>query len=71
MCTLLVFHNWIAVFVSQALADHTDITEAAVVAKPDKMKGHVPVGFVVLKAGERKSKFKQKHLVVCRILFRT
>lgn len=36
----------------QAITDHEDIAEAAVVAKPDKLKGHIPVGICVLKAGK-------------------
>ena len=36
----------------QAVTEHEDIAEAAVVAKPDKLKGHIPVGLCVLKTGE-------------------
>ncbi len=44
-----------AVCVLQAVSDHDDIVEAAVVAKPDKLKGHVPVGLCVLKSGNNSS----------------
>jgi propionyl-CoA synthetase len=35
----------------EVLAAHPDVAECAVVAAPDALKGEVPVGFVVLKAG--------------------
>jgi propionyl-CoA synthetase len=35
----------------EVLAAHPDVAECAVVAAPDELKGEVPVGFVVLKAG--------------------
>ena len=35
----------------EVLAGHPDVAECAVVAAPDELKGEVPVGFVVLKAG--------------------
>jgi propionyl-CoA synthetase len=35
----------------EVLAGHPDVAECAVVAAPDALKGEVPVGFVVLKAG--------------------
>ena len=35
----------------EVLAGHPDVAECAVVAAPDDLKGEVPVGFVVLKAG--------------------
>ena len=40
------------IFLLQAITDHKDIAEAAVVAKPDNLKGHVPVGICVIKAGK-------------------
>ncbi len=36
----------------QAILEHSDIAEAAVVGMPDKTKGQIPVGFCVLKAGK-------------------
>ncbi len=35
----------------EVLAGHPDVAECAVIAAPDAVKGEVPVGFVVLKAG--------------------
>jgi len=35
----------------EILADHPDIAECAVLGVDDKLKGQVPVGFIVLKAG--------------------
>ena len=35
----------------EVLAGHPDVAECAVIAAPDALKGEVPVGFVVLKAG--------------------
>ena len=35
----------------QAILEHPDVVEAAVVGKADKLKGHVPLGIVVLKTG--------------------
>jgi propionyl-CoA synthetase len=35
----------------EVLAGHPDVAECAVVGVADKLKGEVPVGFVVLKAG--------------------
>src|SRR4029453_12101589 len=35
----------------EVLAGHPDVAECAVVAAPDELKGEVPVGLVVLKAG--------------------
>ena len=35
----------------EVLAAHPDVAECAVIAAPDDLKGEVPVGFVVLKAG--------------------
>lgn len=37
--------------IEEVLADHADVAEAAVVAREDELKGHVPVGFVVLNSG--------------------
>ena len=36
----------------QAITEHEDVIEAAVAAKPDQLKGHIPVAFCVLKSGE-------------------
>lgn len=35
-----------------SLAGHPAVAETAVVATKDELRGHLPVGFVVLKAGE-------------------
>jgi propionyl-CoA synthetase len=35
----------------EVLAGHPDVAECAVIAAPDALKGEVPVGFVILKAG--------------------
>jgi acyl-coenzyme A synthetase/AMP-(fatty) acid ligase len=37
--------------IEEVLAGHPDVAECAVIAAPDELKGEVPVGFVVLKAG--------------------
>ena len=37
--------------IEEALAGHPDVAECAVIGAADEMKGEVPVGFVVLKAG--------------------
>ena len=35
----------------EACLEHNDVAEAAVVAVPDKLKGHIPLGLCVLRAG--------------------
>ncbi len=35
----------------EVLADHPDVAECAVLGVEDKLKGHVPIGFLVLNAG--------------------
>jgi len=35
----------------EVLLGHDDIVEAAVVSKNDELKGEIPIGFVVAKAG--------------------
>jgi propionyl-CoA synthetase len=35
----------------EVLSDHPDVAECAVLGVDDSLKGQVPVGFVVLKAG--------------------
>jgi propionyl-CoA synthetase len=35
----------------EVLASHPDVAECAVIGVPDELKGHVPLGLVVLKAG--------------------
>jgi propionyl-CoA synthetase len=37
--------------VEEAVASHSDVAECAVIGVADALKGHVPVGFIVLKAG--------------------
>jgi propionyl-CoA synthetase len=37
--------------IEEVLATHTDVAEAAVIGAADALKGQVPVGFLVLKAG--------------------
>jgi len=39
----------------EIVATHTDVAECAVIGVEDKLKGQVPVGFVVLKAGAGKA----------------
>ncbi len=39
----------------EILSGHPDVAECAVIAAPDPIKGEVPVGFVVLKAGVSRS----------------
>lgn len=39
----------------EVLADHPDVAECAVLGVEDSLKGQVPVGFLVLKAGVRRS----------------
>ena len=36
----------------QAILEHPDLAEAAVVPLEDELKGHVPLGVCVLKAGQ-------------------
>ena len=36
----------------QALLLHSDVVEAAVVGRPDKLKGHIPVGLCVVRSGK-------------------
>jgi propionyl-CoA synthetase len=38
----------------EAILEHSDLAEAAVVGVPDKLKGHVPLGLCVLKHGRSK-----------------
>jgi propionyl-CoA synthetase len=40
--------------IEEALASHPSVAECAVIAVPDEIKGEVPVGFIVLKAGTTK-----------------
>eukprot|EP00494_Astrolonche_serrata_P001552 UN01558 len=37
--------------IEEVIATHESIAECAVIAANDKLKGHVPVGFIVLKSG--------------------
>ncbi len=39
----------------EVIASHPDVAECAVIGVKDSLKGEVPCGFVVLKAGERRS----------------
>jgi propionyl-CoA synthetase len=39
----------------EVLARHPDVAECAVIAVPDELRGHVPLGMVVLKAGRTRS----------------
>jgi len=38
--------------VLQAILNHSEVAEAAVVALPDELKGHIPIGLCVLKSGQ-------------------
>jgi propionyl-CoA synthetase len=40
----------------EAVMAHSDVAEAAVVGMPDELKGHVPVGFCVIKSDVDKSR---------------
>jgi propionyl-CoA synthetase len=42
--------------IEEALAAHPDVAETAVIGVADELKGQVPVGFVVLKAGVERSR---------------
>lgn len=46
-------HRLSTMEMESALVDHEAVAEAAVVGKPDDLKGHVPVAYVILE-GERK-----------------
>lgn len=35
----------------QAILEHDDIAECAVIGMPDKLKGQIPIGLIVLKIG--------------------
>ena len=48
----------------EVLLNHDDIVEAAVVAHLEELKGEVPVGFVVLKAGRTKREALSKELAL-------
>ena len=39
----------------EVLADHPDVAECAVFGVADKLKGQVPIGFLVLKAGSNQN----------------
>jgi propionyl-CoA synthetase len=41
--------------IEESLANHPDVAECAVIGAADDMKGEIPVGFVVLKAGVKRS----------------
>jgi propionyl-CoA synthetase len=41
--------------IEEALANHPDVAECAVIGAADDLKGEIPVGFVVLKAGVKRS----------------
>jgi propionyl-CoA synthetase len=41
--------------IEETLAGHPDVAECAVIGAADEMKGEIPVGFVVLKAGVARS----------------
>ena len=44
-------HRLSTMEMESALVDHEAVAEAAVVGKPDEMKGQVPVGYVILESG--------------------
>ena len=46
-----VSRKYLHVLLLQAMLEHGAVAEAAVIPVPDKLKGHVPLGFYVLKAG--------------------
>ena len=41
-----------AVTFLQAILNHSEVAEAAVVGLPDELKGHIPIGLCVLKSGQ-------------------
>jgi propionyl-CoA synthetase len=41
--------------IEEVIAGHADVAECAVIGAADEIKGEVPVGFVVLKSGVRRS----------------
>jgi len=45
----------------EVLLGHDDIVEAAVVSKNDELKGEIPIGFVVAKAGRNLDPKKKKN----------
>lgn len=49
-------HRLSTMELESALVDHHSVAESAVVAKPDKLKGQVPIGFIILKDGIHPSK---------------
>jgi acetyl-CoA synthetase len=49
--------------VESALVSHPDVAEAAVVGKPDELRGEIASGFVVLKAGKEPSDNLKKELL--------
>jgi len=49
--------------VESAIVSHPDVAEAAVVGKPDELRGEVAAGFVVLKAGKEPSEGLKKELL--------
>lgn len=52
-----MFVSFILIYLNGAevLADHASVAECAVVAVLDELRGHVPVGLVVLKTGQKLS----------------
>jgi len=49
--------------VESTIVSHPDVAEAAVVGKPDELRGEVASGFVVLKAGKEPSQELKKELL--------
>jgi acetyl-CoA synthetase len=49
--------------VESALVSHPDVAEAAVVGKPDELRGEIAAGFVVLKAGRQPSDSLRRELL--------
>jgi len=49
--------------VESTLVSHPDVAEAAVVGRPDELRGEVACGFVVLKAGKEPSEELKKELL--------
>src|SRR5690606_30451809 len=48
-------HRLSTMEIESALVSHPAVAEAAVVAAPHEVKGHVPVGFVILESGREGS----------------
>lgn len=53
--------------IEQALAAHPEVAECAVIPVPDQIKGHVPIGLVVLKVGSKSGADKLQAELIARV----